>query len=479
MAARKKKRELSEKAQKRIRQRNLHVGITVIAAIVIIFSVIQFTLWRYVSKVDEEHICKNVFIGKTDVSGMTKEEAVKAVDNTLGDYRNKQLVLKVKDQGADVSIEEMGAEVENIDKLAEKAVGYGKNGSIWSRYQKIHNLDKKKYVIDESFKVEEAKLRELIQERAVPLEQKAVNASASYNGSGFDLTDEAEGYTVDVDKSVKKIKNFMNKKWNYEDAEVELKLDTEEPTIKKADLESLQDELGSYTTNAGWGDRVQNIRRATELINGTVVMPGEEFSVEQATLPYTEENGYVAGSAYENGQIVESIGGGLCQVSTTLYNAVLYAELEVTRRAPHSMSVSYVEPSRDAMIAEGISDFKFVNNYDTPILIEGYIDGHNIDFLKNRVAFDLEWNSKDQTFDRDLLAMRTYFDCGLVDVGVIVTRSADLNEIFRREGILAKYGASTTWMGKLTYRLDSRRNGGCPILAVGIRKECVENDDRL
>ena len=332
MAARKKKRELSEKAQKRIRQRNLHVGITVIAAIVIIFSVIQFTLWRYVSKVDEEHICKNVFIGKTDVSGMTKEEAVKAVNNTLGDYRNKQLVLKVKDQGADVSIEEMGAEVENIDKLAKKAVGYGKNGSIWSRYQKIHNLDKKKYVIDESFEVDEAKLRELIQERAVPLEQKAVNASASYNGSGFDLTDEAEGYTVDVDKSVKKIKNFMNKKWNYEDAEVELKLDTEEPTIKKADLESLQDELGSYTTNAGWGDRVQNIRRATELINGTVVMPGEEFSVEQATLPYTEENGYVAGSAYENGQIVESIGGGLCQVSTTLYNAVLYAELEVTRR---------------------------------------------------------------------------------------------------------------------------------------------------
>ena len=335
MAARKKKRELSEKAQKRIRQRNLHVGITVIAAIVIIFSVIQFALWRYVSKVDEEYICKNVFIGKTDVSGMTKEEAVKAVDNTLGDYRNKQLVLKVKDQGADVSIEEMGAEVENIDKLAEKAVGYGKNGSIWSRYQKIHNLDKKKYVIDESFKVEEAKLRELIQERAVPLEQKAVNASASYNGSGFDLTDEAEGYTVDVDKSVKKIKNFMNKKWNYEDAEVELKLDTEEPTIKKTDLESLQDELGSYTTNAGWGDRVQNIRRATELINGTVVMPGEEFSVEQATLPYTEENGYVAGSAYENGQIVESIGGGLCQVSTTLYNAVLYAELEVTLSLIH------------------------------------------------------------------------------------------------------------------------------------------------
>lgn len=107
-------------------------------------------------------------------------------------------------------------------------------------------------------------------------------------------------------------------------------------------------------------------------------------------------------------------------------------------------------------------------------LIEGYIDGHNIDFLKNRVAFDLEWNSKDQAFDRDLLAMRTYFDCGLIDVGVIVTRAAELNDIFKQENIIAKYGASTTWMGKLTYRLDSRRNGGCPILAVGIRKECIE-----
>lgn len=112
--------------------------------------------------------------------------------------------------------------------------------------------------------------------------------------------------------------------------------------------------------------------------------------------------------------------------------------------------------------------------------IEGYIDGHNIDFLKNRVAFDLEWNSKDQTFDRDLLAMRTYFDCGLVDVGIIITRSEELNDIFKQEKdnngqpLIRKYGASTTWIGKLNYRLDSRRNGGCPILSIGIRKGCVE-----
>jgi hypothetical protein len=76
--------------------------------------------------------------------------------------------------------------------------------------------------------------------------------------------------------------------------------------------------------------------------------------------------------------------------------------------------------------------------------------------------------------------MRTYFDCGLIEAGVIVTRSRELNDIFREvqdqngKLLMAKYGASTTWMGKLEYRLKSRRNGGCPILAVGIKKSCVE-----
>ena len=114
-------------------------------------------------------------------------------------------------------------------------------------------------------------------------------------------------------------------------------------------------------------------------------------------------------------------------------------------------------------------------------IITGYIDGHNIDFVKNKVAFDLEWNSKDQTFDRDLLSMRTYFDCGLISVGIIVTRAEELNDIFKvvnddtGKSLIKKYGSSTTWMGKLIYRLESRRNGGCPILAIGIKKACIED----
>lgn len=118
---------------------------------------------------------------------------------------------------------------------------------------------------------------------------------------------------------------------------------------------------------------------------------------------------------------------------------------------------------------------KFKADNEDEIWVKGFIDGHNIDFVKNKVAFDLEWNSKDQTFDRDLLAMRNYYDARIIDVGIIITRAENLNEVFSSLGptIKNKYGASTTWMGKLTPRLDARRNGGCPILAIGIKKECV------
>ena len=116
----------------------------------------------------------------------------------------------------------------------------------------------------------------------------------------------------------------------------------------------------------------------------------------------------------------------------------------------------------------------------TPIeqkTLKNYIDGHNIDYVKNRVAIDVEWNSKDQTYDRDLFAMRTYYECDVISAGVIITRRESLNRVFADLGnsIKKKYGASTTWMGKLTPRLDSRRHGGCPILAIGITDKCIED----
>jgi hypothetical protein len=125
---------------------------------------------------------------------------------------------------------------------------------------------------------------------------------------------------------------------------------------------------------------------------------------------------------------------------------------------------------------------------------EKYLDGHKVDYVKDRVAFDLEWNSKDQTFDRDLYAFSAFAQCGVIDVGVLVTRGISLNPVFKALGqslkkdgspeftskgkprqTAEKYGASTTWMGKLLYRLNAGRNGGCPVLALGITPACISD----
>jgi hypothetical protein len=118
---------------------------------------------------------------------------------------------------------------------------------------------------------------------------------------------------------------------------------------------------------------------------------------------------------------------------------------------------------------------------------KGFLDGHRIDFLNDRVALDLEWNSKDQTYDRDLYAFSAFYEAGAIDVGVVLTRGSSLDNTFFRslgkvltkggaegqEDVYRKFGASTTWMGKLLYRLDAGRNGGCPVLAIGITPDCV------
>lgn len=109
--------------------------------------------------------------------------------------------------------------------------------------------------------------------------------------------------------------------------------------------------------------------------------------------------------------------------------------------------------------------------------LKEFISGHKIDYVKGNVAIDMEWNSKDQTFDRDLYAFRTFYECGVITCGVIITRSETMNDIFSTLGndVKKKYGASTTWMGKLLPRIHARRHGGCPLLVVGMTPNTVSD----
>ncbi len=143
------------------------------------------------------------------------------------------------------------------------------------------------------------------------------------------------------------------------------------PSLSTAQAKKCDTKLAEFTTGyqgAGSG-RAQNITAGAGHLNARVILPQEEFSTAAALMPFTEQNGYTAGGTYVSGQLSESIGGGVCQLSTTLYNALLRTKLEITERYAHSMPVGYIPPGQDAAIAGDYKDLKFQNTTDAPVLL--------------------------------------------------------------------------------------------------------------
>lgn len=140
--------------------------------------------------------------------------------------------------------------------------------------------------------------------------------------------------------------------------------------------------LGEYTTSFGTSSpgRKKNIKNGAMKLDGTTLLPGETFSCYDALAPFTSENGYETAGAYQNGRIVSSVGGGVCQISSTLYNAVLGAELEIVERHAHSMTVNYVDLARDAAISGTYKDFCFTNDSRHPIAIRAIVYGDYLTF---------------------------------------------------------------------------------------------------
>lgn len=153
---------------------------------------------------------------------------------------------------------------------------------------------------------------------------------------------------------------------------IPLKITVASKTVSDLGEEAFPNLLGTFTTryDASNKNRSNNIYLASEKINGTVIMPGEVFSYNQIVGKRTIDAGYKEAGAYAGGKVVQEVGGGICQVSSTLYNAVLYANLEIVERSNHYFETSYVAAGRDATVSWGTVDFKFKNNRKYPIKID-------------------------------------------------------------------------------------------------------------
>ena len=335
-----------------------------------------------VNKVPADTAWNNIAIEGLDVSGMKEAEIRALLEEQQEGYQARGVLLKAEEASAEILLSELGFVISNIDEVAEQAIAYGKSGSVWSRYSQLKDLEETPYELKLEYKVDPELTAQVMAEEIPALENGAKDATIVRQNGKFVITDEEIGVTVDVEESIKAIETFFTEEWNKIDGEVELVTKVEEPKLTRAMLEEVNSVLGTFTTYAGGtgSNRVANIVRGVKLINGALVMPGEIFSADQAMRPYTEENGFAEAGAYQDGKVIQSMGGGICQVSSTLYNAVILAELGVAQRQPHSMLVDYVKPSQDAAIAGDYKDMKLQNTTDAPIYIEGYVSGGYVTF---------------------------------------------------------------------------------------------------
>lgn len=333
-------------------------------------------------------IYDGVSVGPVEIGGMTKEEAKEAVNNYIDEISNTKLTLRLEgvtdaEKQITVTAAELGMYWANPE-IIERAAGLGDAGNIIRRYKAKKDIENNEIVFELEFAIEEATLKNVLDTNAETLSVEAKDATISKEGERFTYTDEVDGKTVDTAKAVPALTEYLTEEWNHSEATISLAAAVSEAKVTRELCESIEKEpMGSYTTSfkSSSSSRCGNIENAVKLMTGTVLLPGESFSCLEHMVPFTAENGYYLAGSYLNGKTVDSYGGGVCQVSTTLYNAVLLAELEVVQRNNHGLTVSYVPLSADAAIAESSGmDFIFKNNTNAPIYLEGYVENKTVTF---------------------------------------------------------------------------------------------------
>lgn len=348
-------------------------------------------------------IADGVYIGDINVGGMTEEEAAAAIQVYMEAAADAELTLCAGEERVSVTAAELGIGFLDTN-LIQEAMDVTRGGNLIKRYKDKKDLEHGKKVLDMRFCADTDTVRALLEEKADELNQEAVDNGLKRENGAFVFLKGAQGIAVNTAESTAVIERFVREEWNGADAEIEVVAEIVEPRGTQEELAQITDLLGGYSTNYkdSNANRCTNIAVAADLIDGTILYPGEEFSVAEAIGPLDASNGYKLAGAYENGQTVESYGGGVCQVSSTLYNAVILAELEVTERANHSMIVSYVKPSMDAAIAGDYKDLCFVNNQELPIYIEGYTVGKDVFF--NIYGHDARPENRVVTYESEIVS---------------------------------------------------------------------------
>lgn len=321
-----------------------------------------------------------IMVDGIEIGNYTIAEAKDQIDSYVKSLRNKKLTLVLDGKEFTTTLGDIGYTYKDID-FNSIISSIGKTGNIIERYRNIKDVSYNKLSLNLEFVMDAKKIEQFIN-KLKKYEYKPINATAKIENGKLYYLDSIYGMEIDFIKTrssiIKEIINNKDKN-NYV---VNTSVKNIKPKYLNEDMAQCKDIIGSFTTKYtnSAQERASNLSNGAKLLNNIVVYPGEIFSAYKYLAPFTPENGYYEAGAFSDGKVIDTIGGGACQVTTTLYNALLMAELEIIERHEHSMTVSYVELARDAAIAGKYKDLKFKNNTNTPILIEAIAKNRQITF---------------------------------------------------------------------------------------------------
>ncbi|MGL5614999.1 MAG: VanW family protein [Sarcina sp.] len=362
-------------------KRKLHWYL-VIAIIAIILGALGAYIYSINSLADsfENKIYPKVLVNEIDLGGKTKEEAKALLEKEFGEkVKEKKLTLKVGENEVTVDYNKINP-ILGIDETVDKAIAYGKNENIFSKNKLIKNGVNATVGLGLSY--DEESVENFKKELKKKVNKKHKDATISVSSGNVSVVPEENGMKVNEDDLNKIVSENLNSTINELNLVKEVSTEVDEAKINSKMLANINGKIGGSSTNFNAGDwqRTTNLKIATGHINGVLLMPGETFSYNDVVGERLASRGFMNGAGFIGNKVVPTIGGGVCQISTTLYQAISNSGILPTERHPHSMLVTYANPSEDAAVAWEVLDYKFKNTYDFPIYIEGYLTGSTVYF---------------------------------------------------------------------------------------------------
>lgn len=278
-----------------------------------------------------------------------------------------------------------------IDNAIAQAQSYGRGGTFLQNLSSQFKAITTKPQIALTAKFDENLLNQKIAEIAAKIDTQPVNAVVNLNGDNIEKVPGVIGKKLDQNKLAESLKEpLTNLTLN---GAIQLEPEEIQPFITTEDVAQIDTVLGEYTTYYYPGNRGENIWIAANALSDKIVKTGWEFSFNTTVGPRTYSAGYYNAPVIINGKTEDGVGGGVCQVSSTLYNAVLLAGLTPTERTPHYFPSSYVSAGRDATVADGSIDLKFRNDLNHPVYLKSFADGSALTICVLGTRADLNGNT--------------------------------------------------------------------------------------